>query len=280
LSPLYEALYPPKEAWRKSATAPGCPPFGATTVLNRPPDQHEEVSVRPGLHTPRAGSHKVVWFDPAVLKLRATRDDGVEHEAVFQGTPEDAVEGLRRYQEFCQRRAARIELGGTPRFRTATAEHAARGTGAQFTVETITLPWNAGRPSGRKFGRLVHDMLQHAGLADDLEALAAVWGHRHGASEFERAAAIETVGAALAHPVLAVPESARRYRELPILVRLDDGTMVDGRIDFAWTDGASWTVIDYKTDRRSGRDIAQVRVYALALSRATGLPVRAIVFEV
>jgi ATP-dependent exoDNAse (exonuclease V) beta subunit len=64
------------------------------------------------------------------------------------------------------------------------------------------------------------------------------------------------------------------------MVRLDDGTLVDGRIDFAWSDGASWTVIDYKTDRRERRNVAQVQIYALALQRATGLPVRGIVFEV
>ena len=64
------------------------------------------------------------------------------------------------------------------------------------------------------------------------------------------------------------------------MVRLEDGTLVDGRIDFAWSDGKSWTVIDYKTDRREKRNVAQVQVYALALQRATGLPVRGIVLEV
>ena len=40
------------------------------------------------------------------------------------------------------------------------------------------------------------------------------------------------------------------------------------------------TVIDYKTDRREKRNVAQVEVYAMALRRATGLPVRGIVLEV
>ena len=137
-----------------------------------------------------------------------------------------------------------------------------------------------GRPGGRKFGRLVHDILQHSGLADDVESLAVIWGRRHGANEFERSAAVEVARAALAHRALTVPAGARRYRELPVMVRLEDGTLVDGRIDFAWTDGASWTVIDYKTDRQEKRNVAQVQVYALALQRATGLPVRGIVLEV
>jgi ATP-dependent exoDNAse (exonuclease V) beta subunit len=55
---------------------------------------------------------------------------------------------------------------------------------------------------------------------------------------------------------------------------------VDGRIDLAWCDGSSWSVVDYKTDRRDKRNVAQVQMYALALERATNLPARGIVLEV
>jgi ATP-dependent exoDNAse (exonuclease V) beta subunit len=64
------------------------------------------------------------------------------------------------------------------------------------------------------------------------------------------------------------------------MVRLEDGTLVDGRIDFAWSDGERWTVVDYKTDRREKRRVGQVQVYGLALQKATGLPVRGVVLEV
>jgi len=63
-------------------------------------------------------------------------------------------------------------------------------------------------------------------------------------------------------------------------VRLEDGRMVEGRIDFAWNDGVRWTVVDYKTDRREKRKVAQLQVYGLALARATGMAVRGIVLEV
>jgi ATP-dependent exoDNAse (exonuclease V) beta subunit len=212
--------------------------------------------------------------------MNAARNDGVENEQVLQGNAAQGAEGLRLYHEWRERRTARIESGSAPSYRTATAESLARGSAAQIAVETISLPVISGRPGGRKFGRLVHDMLQHAGLAEDVETLAAIWGRRHGAGEVECAAAVEAVRAALAHPAMAVPEGGRRYRELPVVVRLEDGTLFDGRIDFAWSDGASWTVIDYKTDHREKRNVAQVRVYALALQRATGLPVRGIVLEV
>src|ERR1022692_3552854 len=146
LSPLHDALYPPKDRWRATAAAPGCPPFGGATVLNRPPDQPEEVSVRPGLHSPQAGGHQVVWFDPAVLSLHAARTDGVENEDVLKGTPEQAAEGLRLYQQWRERRAARIERGSVPSFRTSTAETLGRAAGAPVAVETITLPVAPGRP--------------------------------------------------------------------------------------------------------------------------------------
>jgi len=65
-----------------------------------------------------------------------------------------------------------------------------------------------------------------------------------------------------------------------VMVRLADGLVVDGRIDFAWSDGERWTVVDYKTDRREKRRIAQVQAYGLALERATGQSVRGLVLEV
>jgi ATP-dependent exoDNAse (exonuclease V) beta subunit len=77
-----------------------------------------------------------------------------------------------------------------------------------------------------------------------------------------------------------MPAGAKRYREMPVMVRLADGTLVDGRVDCAWTDGMSWTVIDYKTDRREKRNVAQVQLYGLALRKATGLPVRGVVLEI
>ena len=281
LSPLYDALYPPKDRWRVSSAAPGCPEFGDATVLNRPADQWEEVSIKPGLHYPKKGSHPVVWFDPAVLALRIARSDGVENEQVLNGTPEQAVEGLRRYQEWKDRRAQRIAAAGVPRFRVATAESAVRVPEAEWIdVRTVTLPVESGRPTGRKFGRVVHDILQHAGSAEEVDALAAIWGRRHGAGSEECSAAAAVARVAMRHDAVAVPAGAKRYRELPVMVRLDDGTLVEGRIDLAWLDGNQWTVVDYKTDRREKRNVAQLQLYGLALRRATGKPVRGVVLEI
>jgi ATP-dependent exoDNAse (exonuclease V) beta subunit len=281
LSPLHDALYPPKERWRRAAVAPGCPQFGDTTVLNRPPDYPDEVSVVPGLHHPKAGAQPVVWFDPRALRLKAERAEGVENEQVLQGTAEQAAEGFRRYHEWKDARAAMVQAGSVPRYRTVLAERFGSAEEASgIVVETVTLPSPDGRPSGRKFGRLVHDILQRAERSGDAEGLAAIWGRRHGLGEADRSAAGEAARGALEWLEGAVPADTVRHRELPVMVRLEDGTLVDGRIDFAWNDGERWTVVDYKTDRREKRRVGQVQVYGLALQKSTGLPVRGVVLEV
>jgi ATP-dependent exoDNAse (exonuclease V) beta subunit len=281
LSPLHDALYPPGQRWRTPEAAPGCPKFGSATVLNRPPDQPEEVSIKPGLHYPKAGSQAVVWFDPAVLALEAANSSGVENEQVLSGTTEQAVEGLRRYEEWKARRAARIESASAPRYSVATAERIGNAAEAEgIAVETITLPPEPGRPTGRRFGRLVHDILQRADRLEDVPALAGILGRRHGVTEADCDAAAAVARSALERIGQLVPNGARRLRETPLLVRLQDGTLVDGRIDFAWSDGSCWTVVDYKTDRRERRRVGQLQLYALALQQATGLPARGIVLEV
>lgn len=281
LSPLHGALYPAKDKWRTPGTAPGCPGFGSTTVLNRPPDQPEEVSIKPGLHHPRDGTQPVVWFDPAVLQLEVAKSPGVENEQVLSGTAEQAVQGLQLYEEWKSARAARIDSGSVPRFRVAVAERMGRAAEAErIPVETITLPVEPGRPAGRRFGRLVHDILQRADRLEEVSGLARIWGRRHGATVGECDAAAAVARSALEKINVLVPDNAQRLREAPLLVRLEDGRLVDGRIDVAWSNGSQWTVVDYKTDRRERRRVGQLQLYGLALQQATGLPTRGIVLEV
>jgi ATP-dependent exoDNAse (exonuclease V) beta subunit len=280
LEPLYDALYPADEKKRVSGIAPGCPKFADSTVLNRPPEMQEEVSVRPGLHVPRVGTHEVVWFDPAALRLKAEHVEGTENEQVLKGSPEAAVEGLAKYRSWRADREQRLEQGSVPRLRVTTADHLTRcDDGEDIEVLTVTFDVGEGRPGGRRFGRLVPVILEAGASVDGVEHLAAVCGREHGASEAEcrdAAAVVRQVLDWLAREMRGVVE---RHREWPVVVRLSDGRLVDGRIDVAWSDGARWTVVDYKTDRRAKRNIAQVRAYGLAVRRATGMPVRCVVLE-
>ena len=147
---------------------------------------------------------------------------------------------------------------------------------AGIAVETVTLPAAAGRPAGRKFGRVVHDILQQADerggggrAGGDLGAPAR--GERSGV-----AAAAEAARAALA-AIVTVPAGGEA------LSRTAGDGAARGRHAGGWphrlrvVGRRSWTVVDYKTDRREKRNVAQVQLYGLALQRATGLPVRGVV---
>ena len=54
-------------------------------------------------------------------------------------------------------------------------------------------------------------------------------------------------GGGCKRPLVAPEPGTEIFREMPVIVRLEDGTIVEGRVDFAGTEGASWTFIDYKT---------------------------------
>ena len=281
LEPLYDALYPPPERWRVCESAPGCPKFGDATVLNRPPEMQEEISVRPGLHMARAGSHQVVWFDPASLPLKAEHAEGTENEQVLKGAPELAVEGRAKYQAWRSAREARLDAGAEPRISVVTAERLTRcEEGEDIEIKTVTFTPIDGRPGGRQFGRIVHGVLEAIASMEEIEALAAVCCREHGAGEVECAAASAVVREVLDWLAREMAGMTERHREWPVLVRLSDGRIVDGRIDLAWSDGTRWTVVDYKTDRRKNRNSAQLQAYVLAVRRATGMPVRCVVLEV
>jgi ATP-dependent exoDNAse (exonuclease V) beta subunit len=139
------------------------------------------------------------------------------------------------------------------------------------------------RPHGARFGTLVHAVLASVDLAAadaGLESAAKLRARLLGASEEEVAAAVEAVRAALSHPLLrrAAASGAVR-RETPMLLRTADGTLAEGVVDLAFReagDAPRWTVVDFKTDVEIGarRDVyaAQVRLYAEAVTRATGEP--------
>jgi ATP-dependent helicase/nuclease subunit A len=148
------------------------------------------------------------------------------------------------------------------------------------------------RPGGRRFGALVHAVLASIDFdagADAIQESAAFNGRVFGATEEEIQAAIVTVGIALGHPILrraaASDGKVGLRRETPILLALDDGSLVEGVVDLVFRedtlDFAGWTVVDFKTDREfavsSARYLAQVRVYSEAVRVATDAAVRGIV---
>jgi hypothetical protein len=96
-----------------------------------------------------------------------------------------------------------------------------------------------------------HDLLFDELNADKLvvRGVADLQGHLLGATLEEIAAAGETVARALAHPLMRRASVAsiagRCRRETPIAVQLEDGILVEGKVDLAFrdeSDPGSWTV--------------------------------------
>jgi ATP-dependent exoDNAse (exonuclease V) beta subunit len=152
-------------------------------------------------------------------------------------------------------------------------------------VEVLRTERPARGAGGRSFGKLVHAVLERAPLGatrSELEAPAAAYARRFHVRDREIEWAVDAAAAALSHPLLMEASRAERcHREYPVLVRLDGNTVVEGQVDLAFFDGVKWTVADFKTGPADEvRYRRQLSLYASAMSRATGLPVRAVLLEV
>jgi ATP-dependent helicase/nuclease subunit A len=302
LGALAPALYP-DEAHRRqpgSRQPPGCPAFGLDSVLERPERAPgRERSVAPGLHRAETGAHQVVWWDPAVLTLNVEETVGLRQQRLLEADENRirAEEGIRAHAAWQQERARVREAGASPSLRVVTAtEWAARvvtsvGEPAiEITVEEVAD--RGSRPHGKRFGAFVHALLAAVDLdADDaaVTAMAHAQARLLGASGDEVEAAVETAGRVLAHPWLrraaAAAREGRCRREAPVVLRLDDETLIEGVVDVAFEQAdAAWTVLDFKTDVEIGNRIeeykAQVGLYARAIARATGAEARAVLLRV
>ncbi len=299
--PLSAALY-----GGEAVAADGVPAFtGRDTHLDRPPNN------APTLHTMRPGAYAhvdpvtrqpytVVWWDPLLLEKPGAERRGLRHEHLIgKDAPAAVVAADRaRYEQWRHAREATLVTSAAPSLRVMTATEWARASldGAVGTppeladaaagVEVVALEAaEAARPSGRRFGTLVHALLAHVALEaapGDIGQMASVQARMLGATDAERAAAATVAGALLGHPLLARARAAAAAgrvcrREVPLVLTVD-ALLVDGQADLLWDDGDGWMVLDFKTDIELGASTAlyarQVAVYLEALRRATGRPAR------
>jgi ATP-dependent exoDNAse (exonuclease V) beta subunit len=282
LEVLNPMLYPPNNLRGKSGPAPGCPAFGSESVLERGPDAvlPRDGSVKPGLHG------LVVWWDPTRLELEIEEQAPLRHQQLLEA--EATGESETSYVKWIETRQALLARAAQPSLSVQTVTSTARtGNGDDIQIEVVERN-EAGRPGGRRFGSLIHAILADIDLdADDrqVRASAGINGRMFGATEGEIEAAIAVVTNALKHPILRRAEASGKKgglrRETPVVLRLDDGSLVEGVIDLAFREGDSWTVVDFKTDREfeasSARYLTQVRLYSEAVRASTSQKVRSIV---
>lgn len=166
--------------------------------------------------------------------------------------------------------------------RRAEAAVAAAGEGDPAAVEVIGLAPDPNRPSGPRFGSLVHALLAAAPLdrPAGVPQMAALHGRILGATEPEVEAASAAASSALGHPLLERARAAMARgecrREAPVAGRDEDGTLIEGVVDLAFREAAGWTVVDFKTDQELDAELdryrQQVALYAELIARATGEP--------
>jgi ATP-dependent exoDNAse (exonuclease V) beta subunit len=321
IEPLNGAIYPPMAMRRQQLQAPGCVEFKSKdSVLVRPSGSAGTSTVSPGLHVRKLGSSdpllhplprgageeggggtefSVVWWDPRALKLGAEAPLGIRRpELIVKDVAPDIVEsGLAAYNSWRARRQQAIAAGSRASVAVRTVTQEAKIAGEQPAdlqlppVEIVELPRVANRPSGRRFGALVHAVLASVPLDGDLSAiqhLAAIHGRILGAPTEEIDAAAQSAHTALAHPLLNqarnAAEQGRCRREVPIAWRDPGGSLIEGVIDLAFEQADGWTVIDFKTDEEFiGNEPAyrrQVAMYASGIQAANGARVSALLMRV
>lgn len=294
LGVLYPALYPADMNRRKPRPAGASPAFGDDSVLERPNDcsRTRRDSVAPGVHSPRVGAHDVVWWDPRALALGKEQELGLRQQKLLQADDAGASdEGIRTHTVWSARRNVVIEEASKPQLlvRRVTELTARASVGEDVSFERTAAPRH-NRPGGRRFGVLVHAVLAAVDLRsssrDGIERIARTQGRLLGATDDEVAAAVEAASGALTHSLFGRAAASEEVcRETPLLLRFPDGTIAEGTLDLAFREGTEWTVVDFKTDAEldggsRSRYERQVRLYARALSEATGCSARGAILVV
>jgi hypothetical protein len=266
--------------------------------------------MRPGAYghrDPRTDqSYTVVWWDPLLLDHKGAERRGLRHEHLIgkDAPPEIVAADRAAYDRWRQRRSDTIAAGQEPSLRVMTATEWAHGTiagtvvappGIDAAAQTVRV-FDAGvfdpyRPTGARFGILVHALLAHVPLdatTEQVTHLAAVQARLLRAGDDERAAAAAMVDRALRHALLDRARAARAAgrscrREVSLGAVVGD-TVVDGQADLLFDDGGRWLVVDFKTDVEiTGKEAVyqrQVALYMDAAQRATGAAVEGALLRV
>ena len=306
LAPLDDAIYPERRDRSRSEPATGCPEFGRDSVLDRPAsfDMTQLDPVRPGRHRiGEAGpdASEVVWWDPRCLELEVPRRFGLVAEDLLVGRGEEAKRdaGLARWTAWQQRVGRALENGARPDLEGVTVTGLEEPPPQLIEVEFVQLERDPGRPTGRRFGSLVHALLERLPLTvpeasvgvSSLRPLAQTLARTLDAPTEEIEAAVVVAERARDHPLLRRAAAARHLREAPFALALDPTEpggpprVLEGTLDLVFSEnGADWTVVDFKTDQ-AGADQEeyhrQLGWYAVALRSlgATG-EIRGILLEV
>ena len=309
IEPINRAIYPPHEARRQQVAAPGCPAFKSKdSVLMRPNgDPAGASTVCPGLHVFDTNSvptpptipsppYSIVWWDPRNLELKAEPPLGIRRsELIVKDVAPRTVEaGLADYTTWRTRTDAAVADGGRPSIAAQTVTQwakvgAVEGSMKLPNVKIVEVPRDPDRPSGLRFGALVHAVLGTVPLDGDVDVIrrvAELQARTLGATDEEVESAVQVVHTVMKMPILErAREAAKAHRcrrETPIAWRYGD-TLIEGVIDLAFEEGTRWTLVDFKTDeefRSAAPYQRQLGLYALAVEEACSTSVEAFLVKI
>jgi ATP-dependent exoDNAse (exonuclease V) beta subunit len=217
-------------------------------------------------------------------------------ETVLKAVDGEKPEGhsLADREQWSSRRAELLERQGRPASVAATGLHRLKPERSANYDDTrdpkkepeTDEPWKRGR-GGTSLGRAVHSVLQTIDLAtgngieETSRAQAAAEGLPARAPEVARLSRV-----AVDSPTVRRAVAASKYwREVPVAIPVGDGVL-EGFIDLLFQEDGGLVVVDYKTDAVDSENLdgyltrykLQGGAYALAAQRATGMPVREVVF--
>jgi ATP-dependent exoDNAse (exonuclease V) beta subunit len=279
LALMNKALYPSRASAQSPVEAAGCPAFGTETVADRGGARKPSSPVAPGLHTSQVGT-PVVWWDPRVLPPLGQAAHGLRRHWLLSPDPDSgrAEQSIRDHEAWETARRTRLADGSKPTLTVlGTREKAETPTGGTPLPMEQTAAVRVGRPTGRRFGALVHGAIAAIPLdadADAIEAVVSVTGRLLGADEKEVEAAVDAVAAAVAHPLLVRAFSADELRREESLTVMAKGELIEGTLDLCFREGDRWTVVEFKTSLNTADERAsaeeQLRWYVRAVAQATG----------
>jgi ATP-dependent exoDNAse (exonuclease V) beta subunit len=226
------------------------------------------------------------------LVLDAQEEVGLRQQRILAADEHGRVAnaGIEAHERWQRQRTETRDRASSPSLRVEPVTSAIASARAAAGRELVGVEQGRrgarSRPGGRRFGTLVHAILAGVPLDSDQETVgeyARIQGRLIGATEEEVNAAREAVTVALAHPLMRRAAAASELRrEVPIQLRLPDGSLIEGVVDLAFREqveqpGApvgTWTIVDFKTDQEIavGREQyeAQVGLYVRAIAQATG----------
>lgn len=150
-----------------------------------------------------------------------------------------------------------IEMADTcPHHLFQTDARASQGNKAPFDLDSVEIRStrnNACRLANLVLQTVIHNRRRH----DELQKFMLI---------------VDSVTVAVEVPIYLTPEDLKHQREtLGFDIPLDPGETVTGHIDILQIRNGKIHIVDYKPGARLEKPIVQLMVYALALSRRTGL---------